>query len=346
MDKLTTIRDLAEQTGYGKSTVSLALRDDPRLALATRRRIQRAALEAGYRHNPVVAHLMAQLSKSREQTYKATLALINSTSDPNALEGCGALRAWVDSSEKRARELGYRMDRFWLQEPGLTAAALSRVFRARNITGLLIINRHDVIRLPKNFDPLWKSYSSIVVGNRITEPSLNYVCNDQYHTTLNTVKRLVSLGYQKPGLVMCEDLDRNVEYKFSAGYQKGFDLYCKGSAIPVIEPGKKNIALFDRWQKNYKPDVVIAINPFPIQWAKQLRRKINLVSIDRNPFMMKWPGMDQNNEMIGSVAVEQLIGQIHRNEVGLPMVAKCVLIQSTWQGDAKEMREMRHNSEK
>ena len=330
MEKSPTIRDLATLTGYAKSTVSLALRDDVRLAVATRRHIQRAAEDAGYRLNPVVAHLMAQLRAGREQGYQSTLALFCSTSNPIEFERPGAFHTWIGSCEKRARELGYRIDRFWLQEPGFDPTSLSGILRARNISGVLLVNGHDVTRLPVVLETIWKSYSCIVVGNRITDPPLNYVCNDQYFTTLETVKKLTANGYRRPGLIMCEDLDRNLSYKFSAGYQKGHELYIGGRTIPVIEPGKNGISEFDRWWRKYKPDVIIAINPWPIQWAKQLKRKINLVSIDRNPFMMKWPGMDQNNEAIGAAAVEQLIGQIHRNERGIPPVAKCVLIQSSW----------------
>jgi len=334
-EKRPTIRFVSEATGYSKSTVSMALRDDPRIAMDTRRRIQKAAEDSGYRHNPVVSHLMAQLSMTQKQSYKATLAMLNIDSNPDVFNVPGTIRDWVDSCEKRADELGYRVDRFWLEEPGLTATKLARIFRARNITGVLIINSQAAIKLPDAFAPIWKSFSCMVVGNRIAEPALNYVCNDQYFTTLEAVKKVVGMGYKRPGLVMCEHLDENVELKFSAGFQKGHELFCDGPFIPVIAPGKFDVVVFRDWLTTYRPDAVIVINTWPEQWAVQLKKKINLISIDRNPLMRKWPGMDQNNGMIGAVAVEQLIGQIHRNEIGLPPVAKCVLIHSTWKGRGK-----------
>ncbi len=50
-DKRPTLRSLAEITGLGISTVSQALRDSPEIAEETRRRVQLAARQAGYRPN-------------------------------------------------------------------------------------------------------------------------------------------------------------------------------------------------------------------------------------------------------------------------------------------------------
>jgi LacI family transcriptional regulator len=51
MDQRPTLRTLAEITGLGISTVSQALRNSPAIAEETRRRVQLAAQQAGYRPN-------------------------------------------------------------------------------------------------------------------------------------------------------------------------------------------------------------------------------------------------------------------------------------------------------
>jgi len=50
--KIPTVRLIAETCGYSRSSVSLALRGDPRLPEATREKILRVARELGYRPNP------------------------------------------------------------------------------------------------------------------------------------------------------------------------------------------------------------------------------------------------------------------------------------------------------
>jgi len=51
LEKRPTLRSLAEITGLGISTVSQALRDSPEIAVETRKRVQLAAQQAGYRPN-------------------------------------------------------------------------------------------------------------------------------------------------------------------------------------------------------------------------------------------------------------------------------------------------------
>lgn len=69
--------DIAKAAGVSKNTVSLALRGSPKVSAVTRRRIEKAAKSLGYRPNPTVAHLMAELRQNRSQGYQSTLAIIN-----------------------------------------------------------------------------------------------------------------------------------------------------------------------------------------------------------------------------------------------------------------------------
>ena len=89
-----TMQDIANAAGVGKATVSLALRDDPRLREETRRRIQKIALEMGYRANAVVANLMAQLRASKTPKFQATLGLINASGENKAVKGLYADKVW------------------------------------------------------------------------------------------------------------------------------------------------------------------------------------------------------------------------------------------------------------
>ena len=40
--------------------------------------------------------------------------------------------------------------------------------------------------------------------------------------------------------------------------------------------------------------------------------------------------MNQNNALVGSAAIDMLVGQLHRNEIGLPDSPKASFTQSTW----------------
>ena len=69
-----TIALLAKATGYSTATVSLALRHHPRISDTTRREIAAKAEELGYRPNPMVRALMADVRQREGMRYKATLS--------------------------------------------------------------------------------------------------------------------------------------------------------------------------------------------------------------------------------------------------------------------------------
>jgi LacI family transcriptional regulator len=66
MPRSVAIRELARLAGCSVATVSLALRKSPRVAVATRLRVEDLAKEHGYRANPLVAKLMTEKRAARE----------------------------------------------------------------------------------------------------------------------------------------------------------------------------------------------------------------------------------------------------------------------------------------
>lgn len=70
------MQDVAEAAGVHRTTVSLALRDSPRLPAARREEIKHVAEHLGYRPNPMVSALMASRVSRREPKHQATLAFI------------------------------------------------------------------------------------------------------------------------------------------------------------------------------------------------------------------------------------------------------------------------------
>lgn len=61
--KTCNLQAIAHATGVSRSTVSLALHDDPKIALATRQRVRATAEKLGYSANPLIATLMSTLRR-------------------------------------------------------------------------------------------------------------------------------------------------------------------------------------------------------------------------------------------------------------------------------------------
>ncbi len=329
-----SMTEIAREAGVGKATVSLALRNDPRLRLETRQHIQEVASRMGYRANAVVSNLMAQLRASRNPKFKSTIGILNASNSRDSLQTNHTFRAWITGLVARSSELGYSTDEFWLHEPGIGPERLRQILRARNIRGVVIAAVHDHRELPPEFDPLWQELSCVVVGIRPEQPALHFACNDQFSTALYTARELKKLGYRRPGLVIESAIEANIDHRFSAGFHAGSTFEDSSHRIPLLEFQPDGEAAFDEWMKRYRPDVLVCTHPEVRDWVDHLGlscpKEIGLVHLDLTPELAGWSGMNQCNDLVGAFAMDLVAGQLHRNEFGIPTHPKCMMIESEW----------------
>jgi LacI family transcriptional regulator len=332
-DVSPSIRTLAKIAGVSKATVSLALRDHPRIRPSERARIQRIAARAGYRSNALVANLLAQLRVSKTSGYRSTLGLVCVTRNRVLLEIVPTFREWIAGCQVRAAELGYGVDPFWLHEPGLSPARLIQILDARNIRGLILVGVLERGALPTKFDPVLERSVAVVLGARPGGSNLPFVSNDQFSTSFRAAEELLALGYRRPGLCLNQGLDETVENRFGAGFWVAQSKLPVQQRVPVFSYDLKGEKRFRRWMERYRPDAIVtaheAIEPWLQAMGLSIPRDVGLVHLDKTE-VENWAGMKQNNAKIGSAAIDLLIGQLHRNETGIPALQQTVLIGSTW----------------
>ena len=335
MDSAPTIRMLAHAAGVSKATVSLALRDSPRIRPEVRRRIQQLATEAGYRPNALVANLLAQLRSSKTSTYQSTLGLLCVGKDQSMLQTIPTFRSWIAGCRARALEQGYGFDEFWAYEPGIPPARLVQILDTRNIRGLAVIGFYESGgALAREFDPIWKRSATVALGNRPTSPAIHFVSNDQYVTVSEAVRHLAKLGYRRPGLCVAPRVDDTVENKFTSGFWVAQHRLPPEDRLPAFEyqPGEREH--FVQWVRQHRPDVILTVHVEIREWLAALGYDvpgdIGLMHLDKTVESDDWAGMQQNSELIGRSAMDMIIGQLHRNESGVPSFQKCMLINSTW----------------
>jgi len=326
--------EIARKAGVGKATVSLALRNDPRLRRETRERIQRIAEKMGYRANAVVSHLMAQLRSSRDPKYQATIGIVNASNSRDSIETNYTFRTWMGGLRSRCSELGYGTDEFWLHEPGVGPGRLREILAARNIRGVIIGAVLELRQLPPEFDILWHDLACVVVGIRPERPALHFACNDQFSTAMQTASELRKLGYQRPGLVIDHAIEENLDHRFSAGFYAGQAEEELQRRVPIFNFRTAERPAFQKWIEKFQPDVVVCTHPEIREWLESLGlqspRDIGLVHLDLTPELVGWSGMNQNNDAVGAFAVDLVVGQLHRNECGIPEHPKCMMIESHW----------------
>jgi DNA-binding LacI/PurR family transcriptional regulator len=329
-----TIRTLAKLAGVSNATVSLALRNHPRIRASERERIQKIAAEAGYKTNALVSHLTAQMRLSRTSTYQSTLGLICVSKEAASLKQVSTFRDWIDGCRERASLLGYGFDEFILCETKMTPARLVQILDTRDVRGLLIVGPFSNNILPPELAPLWERSASIVLGIRPIEPSLAFVANDQFSTAAQAVRELKKLGYKRFGFCVHPDVDSLVENRFSGGFSVEQSKLPPKDRLPLFHFKPDREKDFRLWVERHQPDVILTLHPEVMKWTKamglDIPGDIGIVHLDRTADFENWAGVQQNNLHIGRAAVDMVVGQLHRNEFGVPPFQKCMFISGTW----------------
>ena len=341
--------EVAKAAGVSKNTVSLALRGSPRICEETRRRVVAIAETMGYRLNPTVAHLMAQLRQSQSPGFQATLAIINAYESPDAFSAHPTIPNYVRGCRERARQLGYELDEFWLHEPDVPLARWQSIFRARNIRGAVLVGMMQHNRLPAQLLPLWDEFPVVVTGVRTRDPALSYACSDQHALALEAFEKAIHLGYRRPALVLDGVIDALLEGRFTAGFLTG-----QSQMIPdgqrtqpfyEVAAARKDLTVFSKWLEKNQPDVIFTLYHEVQRWLQELGHKvprdIGLIQYEWRSEHGEWAGMDQRNDLVGEAAMDMLISMVHHNERGVPENPRATMIGSRWVDGSTVRRQSR-----
>jgi DNA-binding LacI/PurR family transcriptional regulator len=122
-----TLRDIGLKTGFHYSTVSLALRDHPRIPDSTKQIICEAAKGLGYQPDAMLSALCAYRLTKRRPKGQTVIAWITNHRTRTGWRMSACTRDYFEGASQRARERGYRLETFWLSEPGMTGDRMSRM---------------------------------------------------------------------------------------------------------------------------------------------------------------------------------------------------------------------------
>ncbi|PTX93860.1 LacI family transcriptional regulator [Spartobacteria bacterium LR76] len=328
-----TVRDIAEKAGVHFTTVSLALRQSPRLKAATRERVLQIAESMGYRPDPMLAALNAYRKSCRPAHYQATIAWIHNWPSPEQLYRNGEFSQYYAGASERAQERGYMIEEFWLREAGMTVEKLHRILRARNIQGTLLAPQPLAnIYLDLRYDEL----SAVAFGYTMQPAVLDLVSNHHVHTMKLLLQKVLELGYRRIGLVIPSEWDAKVEHAWQSGLLLLQAQRPDLARLPILWDiwDNEETKELEAWTKEHRPDVVISFHTT----AHRLRsigyrvpQDIGFACpfLDNNDYYLS--GVHQNGRLIGRKAVDMVVDMIHRRETGIPETPVRVLVEGTWQ---------------
>lgn len=341
-----TQKDVARTAGVTQATVSLALRNHPEVSVATRTRIQKIARQLGYAPDPYLAGLSAYRKTRRPAKFQASLAWLSNYSGNDTWRNYPAFRGYFAGATARARELGYRLEEFRLHSPGMTCARMENILAARNIGGILVAPQPLAgTKLEFSFE----RFSAVTFGYTLTEPQLHVTTLHMFRSMETAFRRLVALGYQRPGLALAAESDRRADHQWSAGFWTEQQNLPADRRVPMLLGQPLERASFLAWYKRHQPDVIVAIWPEVLAWLVEagitVPETVGLALLTVPDGGVLYSGIWENPQMIGAKAVEFLVDLTHRSERGCPQVPLTMLVAGTWV-EGKTVRAHQSSSKK
>ncbi|WP_309383049.1 LacI family DNA-binding transcriptional regulator [Cerasicoccus frondis] len=333
-----TLKDIAQEAGVTTALVSMALRNSPKVAAKTRDRIQALSVKMGYQSNPMVRTLMSQVRQQRKISYRETIGFITNLESATCWHEGGVYVEYFYGAQKRAHELGYELEHFWMGEYRPNYNRLANILRNRGIQGLLIppLPEED-----HHFDMDLKGFSAVAFGYSLEHPGIYRFCNNHVQTIQTAIDKLIELGYKHIGICLSKLEIQQVNHLWWAGLSISryrhpkikFSIY---SDTTLTKPK------FQKWFKKAKPEVVIGLRKHVHAWLKETDKNIpddvgflHLDCVRSNHIS----GMFQNTEQLGEAAIEYLCSLLEGRMSASDSQSKITLINSVFhEGDTLQKR--------
>jgi DNA-binding LacI/PurR family transcriptional regulator len=336
--KRVALRDIAEKLGVSRMTVSLALRDDPRVAKTTMRRVQSLAKRLGYARDPEFAKAMSRLAVLKHSaTYMGEIAFLTGWHAELAWKSSPHFAACFQGAAERSRELGYRLGNFWTRDPTHHGKRLSDVLWARGIKGVLIaapgaevLGEHSGIH---ELD--WARFCCVYVGPLPEDLQLNAVRHDHFDGMLRALHELEALGYRRIGFAAVDGVDLLTSHRWTAAYMHWRSERCFDKPLPgfVYRYGHLPERDLVRWIRDNKLDAVIAMQDEPLRALRAIKRSAAkplafcaLNRVESSPVS----GINQHEHELGRVAVDLLVHGINHDQTGLSLHPVQTVIKGSW----------------
>ncbi|MFA5687632.1 MAG: LacI family DNA-binding transcriptional regulator [Kiritimatiellales bacterium] len=332
-----TIKDVAAACGVSIATVSLALRNHPRISSETKKIVHDTTEQLGYRRNPLVSALMSNVSRSSKIHFPIPLAAIYNGVREQVESSAYHRRLW-DGIVQRAKETGFSVEPFFLRDKKVASSRrLSEILYARNITGVLI---PPLAFGGGHLSLDWEKISALAIGHSMLKPTLHRVCPDQYQGIRMALHHIRRKGYLRPGLIIAGHGSARTLRRWSSGFYGQEYAQKKRGIIPVLECGEVDLKQLLVWYKKYKPDIIISSGIDRLVWKALQQTEIRIpeetafVTLSRSGAESLVAGVNENENLVGRAAVDQLARLLYNNERGIPKHPTVTQIAPAWEDGA------------
>ena len=330
------LADVAKLVGVAIATCSMALRDDPRISAATRKRVKEAAKTIGYEPDPLLAALVTR----RRQTKRVYANLATVMDDRWLKEKRQEWAELLNAGMQRAcGQLGYHLENLYVLRDLGGGKDGDRIFRARGIQGLILLPTPDGCL---DFEIDWSRYAVVTIGNTTTSQPFHRIATDAFAAMSLVCTKLKELGYRRVGLANWMPLERRLRYEWLGAMTK--EQYLPGGLKVVTPhlPMELTKTGFLDWVRKEKPECVVTGNEDIPEWLEsggfKVPDKVGVAFLGKDTIAKsKAAGILQHMDILGECAVKQLHAMLACSERSFPGVPREILIYPQW-GDGYTLR--------
>jgi len=324
--------EVARAAGVSGSTVSRALKDDPRITPEVRERIQKIASKLGYAPNPLIQALMTQRRRKLDP-HGETLALITHVAD-EAWRKKDVCLWYLQGIQRRARQLGYQIEIF---SPGPLkgdADKLKRVLLSRGIRGIILgFSEGDDHPVDLDVSP----FCVVGLGMYFRQLPVDRVQLHGFFNVKLAFEKMRALGYRRPTLIAPVRNNAIVGGQWSAAalneqWQRPQEEQCP----PLMTEGDRvNMTLFREWMEQQRPDALLVYKINALELLERLRMSVPqdigvAYLFGTETERQHMAGIDGNLDRVGAAAVDLLVQKMHVHDRGIPEHPRDVLITGSW----------------
>jgi LacI family transcriptional regulator len=333
-----TLKDVARETGYHITTISLALRGHDSIPAETRQKIEAAAQRLGYQRNPVFHALSRFRQQGRVRAPSPRIAYLENYGAGSGVARQPHLQVLLEGARRQAELLGYELEVLAVGEDDHDTRSLSQHLRAQNITGLVFGSfLPGFAEVALN----WDDYAVAKIHSRHIEPNATVVANDQLREVRMAFRHLAALGYERIGLAVGRSDEDACGHRHAAGYMMEMDSVPADRQVPpLFFPYNSNEemlgGMITRWVKRHQVDVVlcnwISVQDIIQRAGLRVPQDVACACLCLcDPVPPGLAGVRPHLHLVGERAVSIVVTQLKSGQLGPPEIPSSIYVQSTWQ---------------
>lgn len=309
-----TIKDIATEAGVHFSTVSLALRNSPRVAASTQKRIQDLADQLGYQPDPYLDAFNFQRSSGQETRALPSIALVWDATSSSEKPTRSQI-AFCNEIKNHCERSGYFFESFTLGRQQLSLPRLNKILASRGANGLILCSLGDS-QIESHQG--WSELSCLKLESQHSFPELDCISPNHRRATRIAYRELRKRGCRRIGMALDLETARHSDSLHEVGYLLEVSSEPSSLDLAPFLYGRADLGAptlsqqLGDWIEDSEIDAVISPSEDLLDLLGERKPSLKLASLNRSP-VSRYCGMELGYPRLAASAVKLLAHRIQLN---------------------------------